>query len=291
MVKIAVLGCGLMGTKIAGCMAYHGHRVKIFDVNASALGTVQEILDQDKEDLHRDGLMTHHKFLGQVLCMSRLEDTVEDAEFIFEAVIEDIDVKKELFERLTQMCKPDAIIGSNSLQCNIDDIAERANCKERIMNLRFLHPVYTIPEVEITTTRHTTPDNVEKVRQLLEKMGKTLFYRSGKEPLILSDIQIASRKLARRQQILRQRGLAGFPLNDVPGLGHDGNTTPMQDDDCATSNDSDCAICMDRKRDCLLCPCHHLVTCHECAKSLVNRQDSCPICRKEISEIIRVFTA
>ncbi|XP_003730074.2 uncharacterized protein LOC100892111 [Strongylocentrotus purpuratus] len=291
MVKIAVLGCGLMGTKIAGCMAYHGHRVKIFDVNASALGTVQEILDQDKEDLHRDGLMTHHKFLGQVLCMSRLEDTVEDAEFIFEAVIEDIDVKKELFERLTQMCKPDAIIGSNSLQCNIDDIAERANCKERIMNLRFLHPVYTIPEVEITTTRHTTPDNVEKVRQLLEKMGKTLFYRSGKEPLILSDIQIASRKLARRKQILRQRGLAGFPLNDVPGLGHDGNTTPMQDDDCATSNDSDCAICMDRKRDCLLCPCHHLVTCHECAKSLVNRQDSCPICRKEISEIIRVYTA
>eukprot|EP00057_Strongylocentrotus_purpuratus_P005044 XP_003730074.1 PREDICTED: peroxisomal fatty acid beta-oxidation multifunctional protein AIM1 [Strongylocentrotus purpuratus] len=291
MVKIAVLGCGLMGTKIAGCMAYHGHRVKIFDVNASALATVQEILDQDKEDLHRDGLMTHHKFLGQVLCMSRLEDTVEDAEFIFEAVIEDIDVKKELFERLTQMCKPDAIIGSNSLQCNIDDIAERANCKERIMNLRFLHPVYTIPEVEITTTRHTTPDNVEKVRQLLEKMGKTLFYRSGKEPLILSDIQIASRKLARRKQILRQRGLAGFPLNDVPGLGHDGNTTPMQDDDCATSNDSDCAICMDRKRDCLLCPCHHLVTCHECAKSLVNRQDSCPICRKEISEIIRVYTA
>ncbi|XP_063958432.1 3-hydroxybutyryl-CoA dehydrogenase-like isoform X2 [Lytechinus pictus] len=291
MVKIAVLGCGLMGTKIAGCMAYHGHRVKIFDVNASALSVVQENLDQDKDELHRDGLMTHPKFLGQVLCMSRLEDAVDDAEFIFEAVIEDLDVKKELFERLTQMCKPDAIIGSNSLQCNIDEVAERANCKERIMNLRFLHPVYTIPEVEITTTRHTTPNNVEKVRQLLEKMGKTLFYRSGKEPLILSAIQIASRKLARRQQILRQRGLAGFPQNDVPGLGHDGNTTPMQDDECATSNEFDCAICMDRKRDCLLCPCHHLVTCHECAKSLVNRQDCCPICRKEISEIIRVFTA
>ncbi|XP_072163173.1 probable 3-hydroxybutyryl-CoA dehydrogenase [Diadema setosum] len=291
MVKIAVLGCGLMGTKIAGCMAYHGHRVKIYDVNPRALSAVQANLEDDKNELRQEGLMTHPTFLGQVLCMSRLDETVEDADFIFEAVIEDLAVKKDLLEKVTQLCKPDTIIGSNTLDFNVDDIAERALCKERILRLRFLHPVYTIPEVEISTTKYTTPQIVEQARQLLEKMGKTLFYRSGREPLILTETQILSRKHARRQQILRERGLAGFPTSMVPGLGHNGNITPIQDEEFVANNENDCAICMDRNRDCLLCPCHHLVTCYECAKSLLNRQDCCPICRKEISEIIRVFTA
>ena len=56
-----------------------------------------------------------------------------------------------------------------------------------------------------------------------------------------------------------------------------------------TENDRDCAICMDRIRDCVLNPCHHMVTCSECAKSLLNRRDGCPICRKEIGEIIKVY--
>ena len=51
----------------------------------------------------------------------------------------------------------------------------------------------------------------------------------------------------------------------------------------------DCAICMDRQRDCLLCPCHHLVTCNDCAQSLISRRDGCPICRKDITEIIHVY--
>jgi len=46
---------------------------------------------------------------------------------------------------------------------------------------------------------------------------------------------------------------------------------------------------MDRQRDSLLCPCHHLVTCNDCAKSLISRQDGCPICRKDITEVIHVY--
>ena len=56
-----------------------------------------------------------------------------------------------------------------------------------------------------------------------------------------------------------------------------------------SDSDRDCAICMDRSRDSLLCPCHHMITCMECAKSLHNRHDGCPICRKEITEIIRIY--
>ncbi|XP_070577574.1 probable 3-hydroxybutyryl-CoA dehydrogenase [Ptychodera flava] len=289
MVRVAVIGCGLMGIKIAGDMAYHGHRVKIYDQNPAALDAFHANLEDDKEELKSEGLMTHPNFLGRVLCMSRLEETVNDAEMIFEAVIDDLAIKQDLFERISHLCSPEAILSSNTLSLDMNQVAERAAYKERIMGLRFLHPVYAIPEVEITTTKHTTTNNVEKVRQFLENMGKTLFFRSGREPLILSDKQIESRKLARREQIRRQRGLMGIPDVHIPQLGHMGNIAPPQDDELAVINDHDCAICMDRPRDCLLCPCHHLITCMECAKSLLNRKDFCPICRKDITEILRVF--
>ncbi|XP_006813149.1 putative 3-hydroxybutyryl-CoA dehydrogenase [Saccoglossus kowalevskii] len=289
MVRIAVIGCGLMGTKIAGDMAYHGHRVKIYDHNPAALDVFYHNLADDKEELKNEGLMTHPNFLGQVLCMSRLEETVIDAEFIFEAVIDDLQIKQDLFESVSHLCSPTAVIGSNTLYLDMNKIIEKAAYKERILGLRFLHPVYTIPEVEITATKFTTSQNVEKVRHLLERIGKTLFFRSGQEPLILSEEQIESRKQARREQLRRQRGLMGIPEVYIPQLGHNGNLSPPQDDDLASVNDRDCAICMDRQRDCLLCPCHHMITCMECAKSLLNRKDFCPICRKDITEIIRVF--
>ncbi|ESO90071.1 hypothetical protein LOTGIDRAFT_123750, partial [Lottia gigantea] len=56
-----------------------------------------------------------------------------------------------------------------------------------------------------------------------------------------------------------------------------------------TEVDHDCAICMDRSRDCVLRPCNHMVTCNQCAKMLFNRRDGCPICRKDISDTIVVY--
>lgn len=52
----------------------------------------------------------------------------------------------------------------------------------------------------------------------------------------------------------------------------------------------DCAICMDKPRDCVMRPCHHMVTCYKCAAMLINRRDGCPICRKDIIEIIKVYS-
>ena len=56
-------------------------------------------------------------------------------------------------------------------------------------------------------------------------------------------------------------------------------------------SDNDCAICMDKDRNCVMRPCHHMVTCYDCAAMLINRRDGCPICRKDILEIIKIFSA
>ncbi|XP_064623519.1 probable 3-hydroxybutyryl-CoA dehydrogenase [Lineus longissimus] len=293
MVKIAVLGCGLMGIKIAGELAYHGHRVKIYDHNINSLNSTYERIEEDKKALREGGLMTHKNFVGQILCMSRLEETVNDAEFILEAVIDDMEVKKALFEKVAQCCPPEAIITTNSLRLDVSAIAEKSRKPSRTMGLRFLYPVYYIPEVEITPNKYTSAVAIEKVRVLLEQMGKTLFFRSGDEPLILTEEQREERKKARFDQIKNTSGLGLMLQGMIPALHHKGNVQPVQDDEdyVPSMNDSerDCAICMDHKRDSLLCPCHHMVTCNDCAKLLLNRRDGCPICRKEIAEIIKVY--
>lgn len=292
MVRIAVIGCGLMGVRIAGEMAYHGHRVKIFDSSKDALNKVFSHLQEDRRMLQKDGLLAQENFLGQVLCMSMLEEAVNDAEFIFEAVIEDLEIKQDLFERISHLCKEDAILATNTLYLDISSIADRVHKPERCLGLRFLFPVYYIPEVEVSAGRFTSPRTIEKVRAMLERMGKTMFFRSGEHPRILSEEQREERKKARLEQLKSSSGGGLFTDKNVPPLFHKGNRQPSRDDEDSilpAEMDRDCAICMARVRDCLLNPCHHMVTCHECGKMLQDRHDSCPICRIDIVDTVRVY--
>ena len=99
---------------------------------------------------------------GQILLISRLEEAVRDADFIFEAVVDDLNVKMDVFERVSQCCKPSAVIATNTIRLNVSSIAERAAYKERTLGLRFLFPVYYIPEVEITPSPKTSGDTIER---------------------------------------------------------------------------------------------------------------------------------
>ncbi|ESO90070.1 hypothetical protein LOTGIDRAFT_164373 [Lottia gigantea] len=130
MVKVAIIGSGLMGSKIAGEMAYHGHRVKITDNNLDNLNKVFERLQEDRKMLKQDGLLPHDNFIGQVLCLSRLEETVSQADIIFECINEDLEAKKDIFRRISHLCKPDAIITTNTLRLDVTDITEHTHLLE-----------------------------------------------------------------------------------------------------------------------------------------------------------------
>ncbi|KAK2192439.1 hypothetical protein NP493_31g03001 [Ridgeia piscesae] len=273
-------------------MAYHGHRVRLYDNNVKSLNSAYMRIEEDKKYLHEQGLLLHKNFVGQILCLSRLEEAVRDVDLVIEAVIDDLQIKQELFERVSRSCSPNTVITSNTLRIDMSAAVERTENKARTVGLRFLYPVYCIPEVEITPNKYTSSETIEKVRMVLEQMGKTLFFRSGGQPLILNEEQREARVQARIEQVKSSCGLGNFFENTVPTLAHNGNVTPTSDNELVSfaEHEHDCAICMDRHRDCLLCPCHHMVTCSECAKSLLNRNDACPICRNDITEIIGCIT-
>ena len=87
--------------KIAGEFAYHGHRVKTYDNNIQSLNSVYTRYQSDKAQLYADQVVESPNFTGQVLCLSRLEETVNDAQIVIECVAEDFDVKAALFEKLS----------------------------------------------------------------------------------------------------------------------------------------------------------------------------------------------
>lgn len=87
--------------------------------------------------------------------MSRLEETVNDAQIIIECVLEDFDIKSVLLEKISSLCPAEAILVTNTLRLDIGKLAENIKHKERFTGLRFLYPVYYISEVEFTPHKET----------------------------------------------------------------------------------------------------------------------------------------
>ncbi|CAF0714971.1 unnamed protein product [Brachionus calyciflorus] len=325
MVRVAVIGCGLMGVKIAGEFAYHGHRVKCYDNNLQALNSVYTRYQADKAQLYIDQVIESPDFTGKVLCLSRLEETVNDAQLIIECVIEDFDVKAILLEKISILCPQDAIIVTTTLRLDIAKLADKIKHKQRFAGLRFLFPVYYIPEVEFTPYKETENSVMERLRTILGQMGKTLFFRNGSDPLILSE---EKRELRKNQRIEELRLSNGLP--PIISFRHDSNIPELsrniqsdlyklfikknqpqdffsiQNDNKdlkklqkpnkkaneeieSDMSDNDCVICMEVFRDSVLRPCNHMITCYKCSMILLNRSDNCPVCRDKIQDVIKIF--
>ncbi|EDV21627.1 uncharacterized protein TRIADDRAFT_59820 [Trichoplax adhaerens] len=234
------------------------------------MDSVWMTLAKDKEELKKEGILHRDNFLGNIILTNVLTEAVKNADFVFEAAVDDTDVKRSILDRISHMSRHDTIIASNTIRLDINDLAQYAEYPERVIGLRFLYPVYCIPEVELTTTDCTAPYAVEKVKTLLTEIGKTLLPRSG-SPLVLSPLQIEARVIAKRNRIeeTRRRALTTGETSDV--------------------KEKECAICMDKPRNCVFRPCNHMCSCIDCAKIVKKRSDGCPICRKRITEVLRVF--
>ncbi|CAF0847011.1 unnamed protein product [Didymodactylos carnosus] len=218
MVRIAVIGCGVMGIKIAGNFSYFGHIVKMYDADLKQLDSVCERIHADEDELYRDGLIEVPKFVGQILCFSRLEDAVKDVEFVFECIIENLEIKQAIFDK-----------------------------------------------VELNPTKDT-------------------------KPLILDEEQRDARRQARIESLKKNSAIVVLRgRSSLPELNTARNAR-NEYFEFAPSNENDCAICMDRQRNAVIRSCNHFVACYECARLLHARKDSCPLCRKRIDDVIRVYT-
>jgi hypothetical protein len=216
---------------------------------------------------------------------------VHDSELIIECIIEDFDIKSVLFKQLSDMAPVNCIITTNTLTLSVNDLADKIKNTGRFLGLRFLYPVYYISEVEITPSKYTSNLAIEKMRQLMSSMEKVLFFRSGSIPLTLSEEKINYKRLQRIEAIVSRRDLPNAPnYSDemLPELTKEKFKDRIDNKEKETQNMS-CTICVDKLRNCIIVPCNHLATCHDCAVVLKSRGDACPVCRQVINDVIKVF--
>jgi 3-hydroxybutyryl-CoA dehydrogenase len=166
--RIAVVGAGLMGHGIAQAFALAGHEVAITDTVMASLGNVQERIAANLRDLGDD-----ERAVERVYPSHDLAETVRDADFVVEAVSEDLALKRKLFGEIERAARPGAILASNTSVIPISRIMSALKDKSRALGTHWWNPPYLVPLVEVIGTRWTSPEAIARTIELHAAAGKT----------------------------------------------------------------------------------------------------------------------
>jgi len=165
--RIAVIGAGLMGHGIAQVFALAGHQVTVTDAITQSLATVTTRIAANLHDLGEDV-----GAIERVHTVAGLADAVRDADYVVEAVSEDLPLKQKLFAEIERHVRPDTILASNTSVIPITAIMENLARRERALGTHWWNPPFLVPLVEVIETPWTSPQAVAWTMALHEAAGK-----------------------------------------------------------------------------------------------------------------------
>src|SRR6202046_3301551 len=165
--KIAVVGAGLMGHGIAQVFALAGHDVTITDSFAQNLDTAKSRIAANLRDLGED-----ESAVENVRACGDLREAVRDADYVVEAVLEDLPLKQKLFAEIEHNVRPDTILASNTSVIPITAIMQGLTRRERALGTHWWNPPFLVPLVEVIETQWTSPQAVAYTMDLHKAAGK-----------------------------------------------------------------------------------------------------------------------
>ncbi|SUB88055.1 Probable 3-hydroxybutyryl-CoA dehydrogenase [Porphyromonas macacae] len=172
--KIAVIGNGAMGSGIVQCIAQHDMDVIMKGRSEESLGRAMSRIEKGMNRLVEKGKISAD------VCAATLAhikttiafDDVRDADIVIEAIAEDMDVKKKALQELDGLCKPEAILATNSSSLSITELAAVTNRPEKVIGMHFFNPVPVMKLVEVISGQKTAPEVQTEVLNMCEKLGK-----------------------------------------------------------------------------------------------------------------------
>jgi len=173
--RVSVIGAGTMGSGIAQVAARAGYETRLFDV---AEGAAQKAVTRIADSLSRaveKGRCTaeeREQALSRLAVERDFEAAAAFADLVVEAAPEDLDLKRELFAKLSKAARPDAILATNTSSLPITAIAAAATKPERVIGLHFFNPVPAMKLLEIVQGERTHPLVVTAARAVGARLGK-----------------------------------------------------------------------------------------------------------------------
>jgi 3-hydroxybutyryl-CoA dehydrogenase len=172
--KIGIIGAGTMGHGIALVAAKAGYEVVLHDIKdeyvKKGLGSVEKFVDKSVEK----GKMTpddKKNILGKIHGTTKLED-MKDADVIIEAILEEVKMKKDVFQKLDGICKKETLFASNTSTIPITDLASSTKRPEQFIGMHFMNPVPLMKLVEVIRGLRTSTETATTIKHLAEKMEK-----------------------------------------------------------------------------------------------------------------------
>src|SRR5215831_4864791 len=166
--RIAVVGAGLMGHGIAQVFALAGHDVTITDSVAASLDSAKSRILTNLKDLGEDV-----RAIDRVTPVAELADAVRGADYVVEAVLEDLPLKQKLFAEIEPLVRPDTILASNTSVIPITAIMGGLKQRDRALGTHWWNPPYLVPLVEVIGTGWTAPAAIDFTMKLHQDVGKT----------------------------------------------------------------------------------------------------------------------
>jgi len=188
--NVLVVGSGLMGSGIAQVCAQASVQVSLHDVSKDVLAnaiknidwSVSKFIEKGKLGEDRDSIM------ARIRLITDIKDG-RDVDLVIEAVFENIELKREIFQKIDQICRPDALIASNTSAIPITELAAVTDRPEKILGLHFFSPVPMMQAVEVIKGAVTADETADR--------GKKFALQIGKEPIMVN------------------RDVAGFVINRI----------------------------------------------------------------------------
>ena len=172
---VAIIGAGVMGQGIAQTISSAGIDVLIIERDEKHLKSAEEALKSSMKREIARWAMTESEMksiLGRIKWSSDI-DEITECDLIIEAVDENFQLKRLLFNKMDELAKPDTILVSNTSTLSLTKIAEVTKRRDKVIGMHFLNPVPKVPLVEVIKALETSEKTVNIIKSFAEKIGKT----------------------------------------------------------------------------------------------------------------------
>ncbi len=189
MEKVIVVGSGVMGSGIAMSSILAGYETLIYDVKTDALQKATQYIHQQIQVAVDKGKITEDQKIAALNKLSFTEDkSTLTADFIIEAILENLAIKRELFQHLENLNNPNTIFATNTSSIPITQIANGLKHPERLVGVHFFNPAHIMKLVEIIQGAATNPEIAEKAFNWAKSLGKTAVYTKDAPGFIVNRV-------------------------------------------------------------------------------------------------------
>jgi 3-hydroxybutyryl-CoA dehydrogenase len=190
--KVAVVGCGVMGSGIAQLCAQSGYQVVVSEINNELLNKGLASIEKALARLVEKGKLAQQ---DKDATLSRIKGTTNtkdfsDCDLVIEVAIENMDLKKKIFAELDKICPKHTILATNTSCLSIIDMAMATKRPDKVLGLHFFNPAPVMRLLEIVKTIATSDETIEVGKKFGQSLGKTTVIAPDKPGFIVNRLWI-----------------------------------------------------------------------------------------------------